>query len=207
MVPAILFAILDKPLMLTAMVIPCFIAVCILNMDKLQSFRAGDFEAQFREQVQQVEQVIEEAHATIDQLKAMTTPLLDYSLANIIGHNRITGVSAYDKKLFYEKALENISNFDIQEEHTLELLDAVKRQVAVTYLEELELQSETGEWDENAPVREFFNRFHLGELSSGRATLPSSSTLSVFYDEHPQHDSKEIREKIEDYAQFLNTHF
>lgn len=205
MVPATIFGILDKPLVMTAMLFASFVSVVFINLDKFESFRAGEIEAQMRK----VEEVIEEAHATIDQLKEMTTPLLDYSLANIVSDNRMTGVAAYDKKLFYEKALENISNFNIKQEHTSRLLDAVKRQVALTYLLELENQSEivSGGWSENEPVREFFNKFDLEGLSSGKTLFPPPSAFNVFYDANPKHDGEEIRKRIEEYGQFLNTHF
>lgn len=198
-VPAIVLAILDKAVLLGVMLVPSFMAAVFLNMNKFKTFKAGEFEAELRD-------FIEEANLTIDQLKEMTVPLLDYSLANVISDNRtFMGVAASDKEQFYTKALENIEKFNIESENTQRLLKSVRNEIAVSYLLEVEIESEKwGGMESNKAANNFFSSFDLENAYLDSSLLPSVSDIRRFYDGHPLLNGEKVRQKIDQYEKFLN---
>lgn len=191
------------------MLIPCFVTVAIINMDRLQSFKAGNFEAQFREQVKQVEKVIEEAHVTMDQLKEMTIPLLDYTLANVVKDRSIfTGVAAADKERFYSEVLQNVEKFNIESENTSRLLDSVRDEIAGNYI--VEIQDASLRWvgaQKNEVVYRFFNTYQLEYDYLDHSIPPRPSHIKKFYEENDYLYGGSVGGKIDQYENFFNKFF
>lgn len=205
MAPAIIFAVLDKPVLMVTMLFASFISAVFINIDSFESFRAGEVEAK----IKQVEKVIEEAHVTIDQLKEMTTPLLDYTLANVIADRKMfTGVAAPDKERFYAQILENVDKFDINSDNTSRLLDAVRAEVADNYI--VEILNESDKWvgsDKNKSVSHFFNTYKVIYDHVDHSLPVRPIHIREFFMKDDSLYGDPVRKKIDQYESFFNKFF
>lgn len=206
--PTLVFGYLDKPTIMGIYVVAGFLGAVILNIDKFESFKAGQIEAKLTE----VEKVIDEANVTIDQLKQLNEPLMNYVLSHIINFNKPNGVTAKEKEnILYQIEL-NANQFDIKNEQFITLLQETKREIARNYL--FELDGECNKVSGTLIVGSW--KADLIQLTQ-RELLPNEKEIRDLFerDEDPDlHErnprdviNEKIKSKVEEYLRFYNKHF
>lgn len=199
MVPVLIFGYFGKTAEMGIVLLAGFVCAVFINLDKFSSFKAGKMEATLRD-------VINEANATIDQLKSLTEPLMQYNLAHIARGNTLMGVAASDKEKLYLKLKDNINNFDLQSEYTVELLEEVESQLIETSLFEVELaveqvakeQVEDMWWEMTSPFRQVISIYH-NEINGNIGV----STLRKVFDDCPYLYSEGVEKCLKEYERFL----
>lgn len=79
------FGLIGKTAEMGILIVACSIALCFLNLDKIQSFKGAGFEAQMKE-------AVEQAYATLESLQNLARPLLRTNIANITFAGRWDGI-------------------------------------------------------------------------------------------------------------------
>ena len=195
--PVLFFGYFDKTAEMGIALLAGFVCAVFINLDKFSSFKAGKMEANLRD-------VINEANATIDQLKSLTEPLMQYNLAHIARGNRTMGVTALDKEKLYLKLKENVNKFELRSEYTSELLQEVEVQLVETSLFEVEIAAEQAAgqdgkgWNLAEPLRKVL--YNSNSKSKKNIGL---DTLRPVFNEHPYLYNKEVEKALKDYERFL----
>ena len=101
MIPTLIFGFMNRPTVMMISLIAGFTASVLLNMDKFESFKAGQLEAK----LQRAEEVIDEANATIAQLTSVTTPLLKSNLSFLLYEGTIDGMPVDEKEKTFNELL------------------------------------------------------------------------------------------------------
>lgn len=199
MVPVIMFGLLEKPVEMGISLLAGFVCAALINLDRFNSFKAGELEANIRH----AEEVIDEANATIDQLKKMTEPLMNYLLAHIVRGDRIIGVNASDKEALYISLKENSRQFDLESQYNQELLEEAKYKVIETYLFEIELKSEVAvnDWNKAEPIRDFIRKYEYKKND-----YPPVSALREFFVNHRDLYNDSVEDSIKEYERVLNVY-
>lgn len=83
--PAIIFGFIGKPTEMGLSIVASSIAVAFLYIEKIQRIKGAGFEAEMKK-------AVEEAYATIDNLKEMSTPLLVSTINTIVYSGRWGGL-------------------------------------------------------------------------------------------------------------------
>jgi hypothetical protein len=193
--PVVIFGILDQSDNMAIGLTAGLACAIFLNMDKFKSFRIGELEAELKD-------AIEEANATITQLKDMAEPLMDYTLANITRGSRIMGVDAQDEERVYKKMKQNYESFNIQSDYSTELLTLTKNKVRDSYLSEIRIYSESiVGWEKNEEVRNQFTNF-----LERKSIIPISEIRQVFI-QNPECYNETIENKILEYDRFVRENF
>jgi hypothetical protein len=195
MLPIIVFGILDQSANMAIGLTAGLACALFINMDKFKSFRIGEMEAELRD-------AIEEANATITQLKDIAEPLMDYTLANITKGDRIMGVDAKDKETFYNKIKKNYQDFDIKSDYSKELLELTKNKVHESFFWEISIYSEEKVgWSNHKEVRIEFEKFF-----ERNSTIPISEIRGVF-ERHPECYNEKVENKILEYERFVKENY
>lgn len=100
-VPSIYFGYIGKPAEMGLAIIAGSIAGAFLNLDKFERFSGAGFEAELKK-------AVEEAYATIGNLKQVTKPIMMVTISNLTHANRLGGLD-FKTKYEYIKGLEGIS--------------------------------------------------------------------------------------------------
>lgn len=194
--PVLVFGYLEKPVEMGIVLFAGFACTVIINLDKFNSFKAGELEATIRH----AEEVITDANATIDELKSMTEPMMNYLLAHIARGSRIMGVDAADKEELYIKLKANIEEFELQNEETPELLREAAETIILSSLYEVGIAVEGagGSWESAKPINDFIFR------SNKRTKFLEVSTLRESLNEYPSLYNEKVEERLINYERVLN---
>lgn len=203
-IPVLVFGVLNRPVLMGVYLLAGFTCAVILNFDRFESFKAGALEGKLR-------QVISEANATIEQLKQINEPQIQYILSHIINFNKKNGVNAKDKEAILLNLESNARTFEINDSKTIALFKEAKYEIARNYLVEIYdeckhvLGSETlGSW-----------KFDL-LLAIRDKKIPNKEEIRKIFNRHDQHEIEErnpqdvindaVRDRIDEYIRFYNQH-
>lgn len=194
--PVLVFGYLGKPVEMGIVLFAGFACSVIINIEKFNSFRAGELEATIRH----AEEVITDANATIDELKSMTEPMMNFLLAHIARGSRIMGVDAADKEELYVKLKANIEKFELQNEETPELLKEATETIILSSLFEVGIAVEAagGSWESAQPINDVIFRSDKGKK------ILEVSTLRTALNEHPSLYNEKVEERLINYERVLN---
>lgn len=126
MVPPLFFGYFDKTAAMTIALFAGFASAIMINIDKFEYFKAGQLEARIRE----ADKIIEDAHATIDQLKDVAEPLLNTNLSSLIYDGYFDGMNIDDKLKVFKELYEAESNLELNSDTTNKLIEKAKKAIA-----------------------------------------------------------------------------
>lgn len=121
MIPALFFGNEGKSVEMGLAIIAGGICTAFLNMDKVKRFKGAGFEAEMKAEVQKA---VDEAYATIEQLRNLGKPLITAIIKIVVYNGRIGGLSNPEKHKLLEE-LNNISKSIIIGKNQ-EIIDTVK---------------------------------------------------------------------------------
>ncbi|MBU3179082.1 hypothetical protein KPL47_22560 [Clostridium estertheticum] len=121
-IPSLIFGIIGKPTEMGLAIIAGSITVAFLNIDKIQRFKGGGFEAEM------VKRAVEEAYATIDNLKEMSVPLIVSTLNTIIYSGRWDGLGINQKHNLKDDIEVVVKKLNIDDEKVKEAMEDFYKQ-------------------------------------------------------------------------------
>ncbi|MCT1575708.1 hypothetical protein M3E13_19505 [Oceanobacillus kimchii] len=168
-----------------------FVSAVLLNIDKFESFKAGQLEAKVKE----AKEVIDKATATIEQLESVTIPLLNSSLSILIYDGVFDGMDPGDKEktLLELMKIEKVINVD--SEYTNEVLTRAKNSVANHYFYEINSHITDN-------VREDFQN-HFGRRDRIDHEPFKIEEVESFFSTRSHLIDTELSSKIEKYKQIM----
>ncbi|CEG25675.1 hypothetical protein [Bacillus sp. B-jedd] len=110
-VPSIYFGYMGQTVEMGLAIVAGAVTSAFINLDKFERFSGAGFEAELRK-------AVNEAYATLDNLKEVSKPLMKVTLTNLTYSNRWGGMD-FKEKHEYKNAIENISK-------SLEINDELK---------------------------------------------------------------------------------
>jgi hypothetical protein len=88
-VPALVFGAMGKSVEMGLAIVAGFSGAVIINIDKIEWFKAWKIEAKMRKTTQNAERVVAEATATVESLRNVATPLIVSTLSDIASQGLI----------------------------------------------------------------------------------------------------------------------
>jgi DNA-directed RNA polymerase subunit F len=109
-VPGLYFGIIGKPTEMGLAVVAGAIAASFINIDKIQRFKGAGFEAEMKK-------AVEEAYATVENLKELGKPLIISILVNITHFGRLGSIDPLKKHKIAEdlKQISKVLSLDDKE--------------------------------------------------------------------------------------------
>lgn len=101
MVPALYFGYMGQTVEMGLSIVAGAVAGAFINLDKFERFSGAGFEAELRK-------AVNEAYATLDNLKDVTKPLMMVTISNLTYANRFGGMDFIEKHE-YKEAIEKIA--------------------------------------------------------------------------------------------------
>jgi hypothetical protein len=118
--PSLLFGYLGKPTEMGLAIAAGALTVMFLNLDKFQSFSAAGVQAELKK-------TVEQAYATIEQIKEIITPFIWSSITNLTYQNR-WAVMPKNDEIKYTKQIENLINsLEINDPEIVKALEKYNR--------------------------------------------------------------------------------
>lgn len=119
-VPAFIFGFMGKSVEMGLEIVAGAIAGAFLNLDKFERFSGAGFEAELRK-------AVEDAYATLDNLKEVTKPLMMITVSNLTYAMRFGGMD-FKEKNNHSKEIERISeSLDMQDDELKVTFDTFYR--------------------------------------------------------------------------------
>jgi DNA-directed RNA polymerase subunit F len=120
MVPSLYFGYIGKAAEMGLAIAAGALTVMFLNLDKFQSFSAAGVQAELKK-------TVEEAYATIEQIKEIITPFIWSSITNLTYQNRWAGMPV-NEEVKYTKQLESlISSLGIDDPEVSKAIEKYNR--------------------------------------------------------------------------------
>ncbi|MFJ7680353.1 hypothetical protein ACIQXQ_20200 [Peribacillus sp. NPDC097198] len=119
MAPALYFGYEGKDLVMGLSIVAGALTAAFLNLDKFERFSGAGFGAEMRK----VEKAVEDAYATIDNLKDIAKPLFNIVISTLTYEGRIGGMEIKEKDKYKENILALSKDLDIYDEKFQQKID------------------------------------------------------------------------------------
>jgi hypothetical protein len=124
-IPGLIFGLLDKPTEMGLAIVAGAIAAAFLNLEKIQRFKGAGFEAEMKAEVQQV---VNEAYATMDKLREIAKPLIITCLNTMTVQGRFFSNSEVPVKVELQSEIKKaINSLSINDQNVSEALNKFHR--------------------------------------------------------------------------------
>lgn len=196
MIPVIIFGALGMSVEMTIVLFAGFASAVLMNIDKFKSFKAGKLEAKLRE----ADKVIEDAHATIGQLKEVAEPLLNTNLVSLIYDGYFDGMDIEDKLIVFEDLYKIENNLNLKSDTTSELMNKAKKAIAHHLFRDI---GSAINRDPLAKDSIFFTKYSL-EAEEAFATVEK---IQSHFNENPNIKTEKAINAFEKFKEFINTYY
>jgi len=196
--PSFYFGALDKPTEMGIAVAAGAIATCFLFLDEIEFFKGAGFEARTKKEV---EKVVDEATATIDNLRNITTPLLTATINSLAFANRWGGMDPHSKHKLKTELEKVGTSLNI---NSPELQEAFNSFNLLHTLDHLKVLSE-------ATNKTFGNSHQVAKslsicVNDWRHKLPDKTTLIAIFEPISSQLLQEHKDLIDDYLYYIEHH-
>lgn len=187
MIPTILFGAFGMIAQMSVILIAGFISATLINIDKFDSFKAGNIEAKLKK----ASEVIDEATATINQLKTVTEPLLKSNLILLLHDGSFDGMGIKEKEsTFIElKKTNDVLQLDSVNDH----IEKAAKGVANHHFHELYRCVNSELFDQK------FKKYTTVDFSP---ETPSVKDLEDFFEENHGAMNYEVEQKFNNFKSF-----
>lgn len=189
MFPVLFFGFRDQAGIMSIVLIASVICVALINIDSFKSFKVGKvFEATMRE----AKETIEEANATIDQLKAVTAPLLKANLSFLLYEGVFDGMPADEQASTFLELLKIKESLGIHDmdEHFSQTAKGVSSHYFIALFRDLEERND-----------EFREKYYKYTTIHHAPETPSVKELENFFENHPYFLNDEIKDNYENFKE------
>lgn len=195
MIPTIIFGLLNMPAQMMVSLFAGFASAVLLNIDKFDSFKAGQLEAKMRKAVE----IIDEANTTIEQLKSVTVPLLNSNLSLLMYDGVFDGMDTEDKEKTLNELLKIMRVLNIDSDYTNDILKRTKNSIANFYYSDIR-------WVMPEGGREELENYFPG---NNRMDFEPHSIEEIanFFTINPDLFTDKVKGKVGKYNSFLGEYF
>ncbi|UYZ39005.1 hypothetical protein OD350_29395 (plasmid) [Clostridium beijerinckii] len=176
-VPALIFGFVGKTAEMGLIVVASSITVAFLNIDKIKSFTGAGFKAEMKE-------AIDEANATMDNLKEVSIPLIVSALHHIINSGRLVGFDFKEREGLKNSLDVAMEKLGIEDEKINEMLEDFYRFTS---------------WD---LLSDFRNEFYKTRSNNDESYQKLQDMFKIYTTDYPS--KKEILEVLDINDQDLN---
>lgn len=191
MIPVIVFGFLDMTAQMTISLFAGFASAVLLNIDRFKSFKAGQLEAKLRE----TNKIIDDASATIEQLRSVTEPLLNANLSLLIHDGVFDGMNVKDKEKTLLDLLKIKKEMGLDSEYNSELFDQAKKSIAGFYLNYL-----FSNLDMDHPFYKYTTTDYF-------LKTPSIEKIEKYFKDNPTEFTEDAKIILKDFKRIVNLHF
>ncbi len=100
---SVMFGLMGKPKEMALTILVCSIALCFINIDKINKFKAGSFEAEMKA-------TVDEANATIKQLREVASTFAEATLTNLMASTFVGGMTMKQRLLLHDQLIVNLKD-------------------------------------------------------------------------------------------------
>lgn len=188
LVPTFIFGFMSRPAEMLISLIAGFTSVVLLNMDKFESFKAGQLEATLRE----AKEIIDDANATIAQLTSVTTPLLKSNLSFLLYEGTFDGMPVDEQEKTFNELLKIKDSLNLTDIDQY-FIDAAKG-ISSHYFSNI--------FREVAEIHDGF-RIKYGQYTTidYAPETPTVSDLEAFFEEYPELQTDNVKENLEKFKE------
>ena len=199
---AMILAVQGKVIEMGLIVIAGSISMAFLNIDRMKMFKGAGFEAQLK-------QSVEEAHATVKQLRALATASAEGALTTLMAANVMSGTTLAERLILHDRLIGSLKDIGVPEPQIDEAEMLWNKGVAILYHRGIRFLLDGG-GEENpidsntVPAVRAASRQFQCLLRLERWDAPSSNAMRTFIEEKSLM-SPEIDELLNDYLHFEQT--
>lgn len=193
-VPTLIFGLIDKPVAMAIILLSGFLSAVIINIDKFDSFKAGQIEAKLKK----AERIIDEATATIEQLESVTIPLLNSSLSILIYDGVFDGMNSKEKEKTLSELMKIKKVINADSDYTNEVLYRATNSVANFYFHDIKSSLTVG--------RDKFDEYFSREARIDHEPHKPAE-LDKFFTDNPETLTAEVKLKLDKYSDFIKGYY
>ncbi|MCX7988891.1 MAG: hypothetical protein N2647_05555 [Thermodesulfovibrio sp.] len=189
--PGFIFGMLSKPTEMGLAIVAGAISATFFNLDKIQRFKGAGFEAEMKK-------AVDEAYATVDNLKIISTTLVNITLKILTYEGRWGGMSLKSKFELLDD-LNNVNKSLSIEDTSIKLsLNEFHRQLTWDFLNWF-----TAEYCKNTPYDESINK-QFNDMLKKKNTydFPSEADILKVINKSKEELSEKARECLIDYIYY-----
>lgn len=123
---AMVLGLLGKPTEMGLIIAACSISIAFLNLDRIQKFKGAGFEAEMR-------QAVEEAHATVEQLRTLAATSTESTLTTLMSGNFFDGTTLANRLDIHDKLVGCLHQLGVPVKQIEEARHMWKNGVGVIY--------------------------------------------------------------------------
>lgn len=187
MIPTLVFGYFDKPMSMAISLFAGFVSAILINIDKIESFRAWHLEAKMRKAVK----IIDEANATIDQLKSVTDPLLKSNLILLLYDGSFDGMGIKEKESVFVELLKVKDSLKL--ESVDKYINRAAKGIANHHFSEL------FRYVNDEAFRQKYEKYSTIYFFP---ETPSIDEVEQYFKDHPEVMTREIKDKLDKFKDF-----
>jgi len=123
---AMYLGVMGKPTEMGLIIAACSISIAFLNLDRIQKFKGAGFEAEMR-------QAVEEAHATVEQLRTLAATSTESTLTTLMSGNFFDGTTLDHRLSMHDKLVECLQHLGVSQKQIGEARHMWNKGVGVIY--------------------------------------------------------------------------
>lgn len=199
---AMVLALLGKPTEMGLIIVAGAISIAFLNIDRIQRFKGAGFEAEMK-------QAVEQAHATLDQLRTLAAASAESTLSTLMAGNFMGGTTLASRLDLHDRLIKSLEEIGVSESQIDRAESLWKKGVGIIYHRgihcRLEGRKERNQvnMDASPQVREAAKQFQ-DMLRFEEWEAPSPEAMAQFI-ESKEIMSPEVSELLSDYRHFQAT--
>ena len=199
---AMYLGVMGKPTEMGLIIAACYISIAFLNLDRIQKFKGAGFEAEMK-------QAVEEAHATVEQLRTLAATSTESTLSTLMSGNFFDGTTLDHRLAMHDKLVECLQHLGVSQKQIGKARHMWNKGVGVIYhrgirnaladRKEKNIVNPDATPERTAAAKEFqellnFKRWDAPSSQEMRAFIQAKGLLT-----------EEISELLSDYAYFEQT--
>lgn len=123
---AMVLGVLGKPTEMGLIIVAGAISIAFLNIDRIQRFKGAGFEAEMR-------QAVEQAHATVEQLRALAAASAESTLTTLMADNFFDGTTLSTRLDLHDRLIRSLEEIGVPNAQVDEADRMWRRGVGVIY--------------------------------------------------------------------------
>lgn len=192
---AMYLGVMSKPTEMGLIIAACSISIAFLNLDRIQKFKGAGFEAEMR-------QAVEEAHATVEQLRTLAATSTESTLTTLMSENFFDGTTLEHRLSMHDKLVDCLRQLGVSQKQIGEARHMWSKGIGIIY--HRAIHNALADREEKNPERITAAKEFQELLKFERWDAPSSQEMRAFIQARGLL-SEQISQLLSDYAYFEQT--
>lgn len=192
---AMYLGVMSKSTEMGLIIAACSISIAFLNLDRIQKFKGAGFEAEMR-------QAVEEAHATVEQLRTLAATSTESTLTTLMSENFFDGTTLEHRLSMHDKLVDCLRQLGVSQKQIGEARHMWSKGIGIIY--HRAIRNALADREEKNPERIAAAKEFEELLKFERWDAPSSQEMRAFIQAR-ELLSEQISQLLSDYAHFEQT--